>query len=57
MWPATKSPSAPDRRLTSREFPGATTFYLAFIGISPSGPSVEVQANVDLKWNRVRTDR
>jgi hypothetical protein len=26
------------------------TFYLAFVGISPSGPSVEVQANVDLKW-------
>ena len=30
--------------------PGGTTFYLAFVGISPEGPSVEVQANVDLKW-------
>jgi hypothetical protein len=30
--------------------PSGMTFYLAFVGISPAGPSVEVQANVDLKW-------
>jgi hypothetical protein len=29
---------------------GATTYYLAFVGISPAGPSVYVQANIDLKW-------
>jgi len=29
---------------------GTTGFYLAFVGISPEGPSVQVQANIDLKY-------
>ncbi len=29
---------------------GATGFYLAFVGISPEGPSVQVQANIDLNY-------
>jgi hypothetical protein len=30
--------------------PDGTTFYPAFVGISPAGPLVGVQANIDLTW-------
>jgi hypothetical protein len=30
--------------------PDGTTFYPAFVGISPAGPLVEVQANINLTW-------
>lgn len=30
----------------------ATRFYLVFVGTSPSGPSVQVNANVDLNWTQ-----
>jgi hypothetical protein len=29
---------------------GGTTFYLAFVGTSPAGPSLYVQAKIDLEW-------